>query len=99
MSVLLQSTSPAGKRAMDFLWVDLMGTAVWIWLSFIAIVLSLLALDLGVLHKHSREIGVRESLLMSGFYLTLGLLFSLFVWYQFGSQPAVEYLTGFVIEK
>ncbi|HEX2146339.1 MAG TPA: TerC family protein, partial [Pseudorhizobium sp.] len=84
---------------MDFLWVELMGAAAWMWLAFVGIVIALLILDLGVLHKESREIGVKESLLMSAFYVTLGLAFSLFVWSQFGTQSAVEYLTGFVIEK
>jgi len=84
---------------MDFLWVDFQGAAVWMWLAFIATVIALLALDLGVLHRKSHEIGIRESLLMSGFYMTLGVLFSGFVWSQFGQQASVEYLTGFVIEK
>lgn len=69
------------------------------WLSFIAIVIALLVLDLGVLHKKSKEIGIRESLLMSGFYVTLGILFAGFVWSQFGEQASLQYLTGFVIEK
>ena len=84
---------------MDFLLADFQGAAVWMWLAFIAIVIALLALDLGVLHKQNREIGVKESLLLSGFYITLGLLFGGFVWYQFGEQASIEYLTGFVIEK
>lgn len=84
---------------MDFLWVDFQGAAVWMWLSFIAAVIALLALDLGVLHKKSKEIGIKESLLMSGFYMTLGVLFAGFVWSQFGQQASLEYLTGFVIEK
>lgn len=84
---------------MDFLWVDFQGAAVWMWLAFITAVIALLALDLGVLHKKSKEIGIRESLLMSGFYMTLGILFAGFVWSQFGQQASLEYLTGFVIEK
>ena len=84
---------------MDLLLVDFQGAAVWMWLLFIAIVIALLVLDLGVLHKKSREIGIRESLLMSGFYVTLGLLFAGFVWSQFGEQASLQYLTGFVIEK
>nr|CAD6603484.1 TerC family protein [Rhizobium sp. Khangiran2] len=84
---------------MDFLWVDFQGAAVWMWLAFITVVIALLALDLGVLHKKSKEIGIRESLLMSGFYMTLGILFAGFVWSQFGQQASLEYLTGFVIEK
>jgi tellurite resistance protein TerC len=84
---------------MDFFLVDFQGAAVWMWLLFIAIVIALLVLDLGVLHKKSREIGIRESLLMSGFYVTLGILFAGFVWSQFGEQASLQYLTGFVIEK
>lgn len=86
-------------NVMDILWVDFQGAAVWMWLSFIAIVIALLVLDLGVLHKKSKEIGIRESLLMSGFYVTLGILFAGFVWSQFGQQASFQYLTGFVIEK
>ena len=84
---------------MDFLWLDFQGTAVWMWFSFLAIVLALLALDLGVLHKENKEIGIRESLLLSAFYITLGVGFGGFVWWQSGAQAGIEYLTGFVVEK
>ena len=47
----------------------------WMWLFFIAIVLFLLVLDLGVLHKNSKEIGMAESFAFSAFYITLGVLF------------------------
>jgi tellurite resistance protein TerC len=69
------------------------------WLAFAGLVVLLLALDLGVLHRKSREIGVRESLVMSGAYLALGLGFGLWVWRQLGGQAGVEYVTGFLIEK
>jgi tellurite resistance protein TerC len=84
---------------MDFLWVDFMGKPLWMWLFFIAIVLFLLVLDLGVLHKNSKEIGMAESFAFSAFYITLGTLFGGWVWWQSGSQAGIEYLTGFVIEK
>jgi tellurite resistance protein TerC len=84
---------------MHFLQFELLGTEAWIWAVFLSLVLGLLALDLGVLHKSSREIGIRESLMMSAFYITIGLSFSGFVWWQMGEQPALEYLTGFVVEK
>ena len=50
---------------MEFLVVDWLGKPVWMWLTFFGIVITLLALDLGVLHRKQREIGVRESLLLS----------------------------------
>ncbi|WP_333900310.1 TerC family protein [Agrobacterium pusense] len=84
---------------MDFLLSDFLGTPTWMWGVFISLVLGLLALDLGVLHKNSKEIGVRESLLMSGFYIAIGLAFGGWIWYQSGQQSAMEYVTGFVVEK
>lgn len=84
---------------MDFLLTDFLGTPTWMWAVFISLVLGLLALDLGVLHKNSKEIGIRESLLMSGFYIAIGLAFGGWIWYQSGQQSAMEYVTGFVVEK
>jgi len=84
---------------MDFLWTDFLGTAVWMWLSFLALVIFLLALDLGVLHKNNTEIGIRESFFLSAFYMSLGLAFGGWVWWQSGQQAGLEYLTGFVVEK
>lgn len=84
---------------MDFLFIDWLGKPLWLWLTFLTLVISLLVLDLGVLHREPREIGVRESLFMSAFYITLGLAFGAFVWWQLGAQSAKEYVTGFVVEK
>ncbi|MDS7597332.1 TerC family protein [Agrobacterium tumefaciens] len=84
---------------MEFLLSDFLGTPTWMWAVFISLVLGLLALDLGVLHKNSKEIGIRESLLMSGFYIAIGLAFGGWIWYQSGQQSAMEYVTGFVVEK
>ncbi|HEY1057738.1 MAG TPA: TerC family protein [Limnobacter sp.] len=78
---------------------DFMGQAVWLWLMFMGVVFTLLALDLGVLHKDSHEIGVKESLLLSAGYITAGLLFGAWVWWYLGPQSGMEYLTGFMIEK
>jgi len=84
---------------MQFLIADFLGTPVWTWAVFLFLVLVLLVLDLGVLHRDSREIGIRESLYLSSFYIAVGVTFGGWIWYQFGQQPAVEYLTGFVVEK
>jgi tellurite resistance protein TerC len=42
---------------------------------------------------------VRESLALSGFYITLGLTFGGWVWWQLGAQAGAAYVTGFVVEK
>ena len=82
-----------------FLFAEFLGTATWLWLVFIAVVISLLAFDLGVLHRDNREIGVRESLLLSAGYITAGLLFGVWVFFQKGGDASMDYLTGFLIEK
>jgi tellurite resistance protein TerC len=82
-----------------FLLADWLTTPVWMWLTFISIVIILLVLDLGVLHRTSREIGVRESLLLSAGYIAMGLGFGGWVAWQLGNAAGLEYLTGFAVEK
>ncbi|MCA0450292.1 MAG: TerC family protein, partial [Proteobacteria bacterium] len=78
---------------------EFLGTPAWMWWGFIGVVIALLALDLGVLHRGNREIEVRESLLLSAGYIGMGLAFGAWVWWQLGRQAGVEYVTGFVVEK
>ena len=82
-----------------FLALDLLDKPMWIWLVFFAIILILLIIDLGVLHRDQHEIGVRESLKLSASYITVSLLFGLFVWWELGQESALEYYTGYIIEK
>ncbi|MEJ5999251.1 TerC family protein [Paucibacter soli] len=83
----------------DLMASPLLGQALWLWLVFAGTVATLLALDLGVLHRSDREIGIRESLWLSGGYISVALLFGAWLWWQLGPQSGVEYFTGFVIEK
>ena len=85
---------------MDTLFYTMfLGTPLWLWLSFIGIVVALLAFDLGILNKGDNEIGVTQSLKLSTLYISLGVAFGGFIWWQFGSQSAAEYMTAFVVEK
>jgi tellurite resistance protein TerC len=76
-----------------------LGKAAWIWLVFAGTVAVLLALDLGVLHKDDREIGIKESLLLSAGYISIALIFGAWVWWYLGAQSGMAYYTGFMIEK
>lgn len=69
------------------------------WGVFICLVLTLLALDLGVFHKKGREISVKESLWMSSFYIVMALIFGLWIWSIKGLDSFSEYMTGFLVEK
>jgi tellurite resistance protein TerC len=84
---------------IEFLQTPFLGHAAWLWLGFIGIVIALLAFDLGVLHRDDHEIGVRESLLLSGGYIGIALLFGGWVWWYLGADSGTEYFTGFLIEK
>jgi tellurite resistance protein TerC len=83
----------------SFLAYSWLGTPLWLWSSLIAAVVALLALDLGVLHRQQREIGVAESLGLSTLYIALGLAFGGWVWWLQGADAGLAYVTGFVIEK
>ena len=84
---------------MEFMTVEWMGKPAWMWAAFLLVVVGLLAFDLGVLHRKAHEIGVRESLLLSGFYIVVALLFGVWVWVRLGADSGLDYLTGFAIEK
>lgn len=84
---------------MDFLFLDWLGKPLWLWLSFLAIVAILLVIDLGVVHRKSKEIGVAESLVTSAVYILLGLAFGGWIWWYMGASAGMNYLTGFVVEK
>ena len=82
-----------------FLSADWLGKPAWMWLGFLSIVIALLVFDLGVLHRHHREIEVRESLILSSGYIGLGLAFGGLVWWQLGAEAGMNYVTGFIVEK
>ena len=84
---------------MEFFYDVAMGKPIWMWAAFLSIVLVLLVLDLGLFHRSSREISVRESLLMSAFYIAIALAFGAWVWSELGAQAGEEYLTGYLVEK
>ena len=83
----------------EFLLADWLGTPVWFWLSFIGLVVALTAFDLGILHKEDREMGIAESLKLSAFYISIALLFGIWVWIEKGADLGMKYYTGFFIEK
>jgi tellurite resistance protein TerC len=88
---------------------------IWAWVGFVILVILLLALDLGVLNRKAHVIGTREALQWTGFWVALALLFNGLVYLIYenhwldiglsafaepdGSQAALKFFTGFLIEK
>jgi tellurite resistance protein TerC len=74
------------------------GHPLVIWLGFTGLVLSLLVLDLGVLNRRTHVLTLKEALSWSGGVVALALLFGLFMLWREGTQQALEYYTGYLIE-
>ncbi|MGC4067706.1 MAG: TerC family protein [Polyangiaceae bacterium] len=70
-----------------------------LWIGFLIFVLAMLVIDLGVFNRKDHEIGFREAAGWSAVWVTLALLFNGFVWFTFGGQRGIEFLTGYLIEK
>jgi tellurite resistance protein TerC len=70
-----------------------------LWVGFVVLVLIFLALDLFVFHRHAHAVSMREALVWSVVWVVLSLLFGGFVYLEFGSRPALLYVTGYLIEK
>jgi tellurite resistance protein TerC len=75
-----------------------MGVNIYFWIGFHLFVFFMLALDLGVFNKKDHKVPVKEALIWTSVWITLALLFNLFVYFEFGKTKALEFLTGYVIE-
>jgi tellurite resistance protein TerC len=70
-----------------------------LWIGFNIFVLCMLALDLGVFHRKAHIVSFRESIAWTCVWVVLALIFNLGVWHSYGSEKAIEFFTGYLIEK
>lgn len=76
-----------------------METNILAWIGFNVFVLFMLALDLGVFHRTAHEVSFKEAVTWSVVWILLALIFNFGVWYYMGEVKAVEFLTGYIVEK
>jgi len=69
------------------------------WAAFLLLVVALLAVDLGVFHRREHSVTTSEALGWSIFWVLLSLGFNVFLYTQFGAEPALEFLSAYLIEK
>jgi tellurite resistance protein TerC len=69
------------------------------WIAFNVFILIAIVLDLRVFHRKVHKIGVREAAIASFGWIGVSVLFGLTVFYCYGEQPALEYFTGYLVEK
>lgn len=93
---------------MDIIAAVWLGKPIWMWAGFIAIVLALLAFDLGVLNRENKEMGIKQSLVLSVFYIGFAILYGGGIWWAYeagiittsdGRHAGMSFFTGFFIEK
>src|SRR5512143_1547829 len=70
-----------------------------LWAGFTAFVAAMLALDLGVFHRKAHEVRFKEALTWSIVWVALAVIFNVGVWSWFGPTKALEFTTGYLIEK
>ncbi len=68
------------------------------YLGFLAFVLVMLAIDLGVFHRESHTVSMREAGTWTVVWVTLACLFALGLWWRNGSEQALSFITGYIIE-
>lgn len=70
-----------------------------LWIGFHLLILLLVVLDLGIFQKRPHEIKMREALVWSGVWIALSLLFNLFIYFEMGGTAALQFFTGYIVEK
>lgn len=76
-----------------------METPIIFWIIFNVFVLVMLALDLGVFHRKTHEVSLKEALTWTFIWVSLALIFNTIIYYWRGQQQALEFFTGYLVEK
>ncbi|MDZ7683129.1 MAG: TerC family protein [Fodinibius sp.] len=71
----------------------------FLWTAFNIFVIAMLIIDLAVFHKEDQEESIKKALVWTGIWITMALVFGVGIYYYMGSQTALDYYTGYLIEK
>ncbi|HEY0528524.1 MAG TPA: TerC family protein [Gemmatimonadaceae bacterium] len=72
--------------------------SLWGWVGFNVTVLAILALDLGVLHRRSEKVTLKQAAIWSAIWVALSLCFAFAIYWTMGRESGLEFLTGYLIE-
>ncbi len=86
------------EQLLPFLFDDFLGKPVWAWLTFLGIVGSLVAFDLGVFHRKAHVVTFKESMIQSSAYVLIALSFGVWVWYTYGEKSGMDFMTAYLVE-
>lgn len=86
------------EQVLPFLVQDFQGKPVWAWLSFLGIIVTLIAFDLGLFNRKSHVISFKESMIQSCAYVAIALAFGAWVWSTYGEEHGVDFITAYLVE-
>src|SRR5450631_4061760 len=72
---------------------------IWPWIGFNLFVLAMLAVDLGIFHRKAHTVSLKEAAIWSGVWITLALIFNAGLYVLRGPDSALQFFTGWLIEK
>ena len=75
------------------------GHPLWVWVAFNALIIVMLIVDLRVFHRKAHDVRMSEALMWSGVWTVLAFVFNVGVYYWMGSTAAMQFLTGYLIER
>lgn len=78
---------------------ELLTNKVFLWVGFNILVLFMLALDLGIFHRKDHKISIKEGLVWSVIWIVVALIFNVIVYFWMGSEKALQFFTGYLIER
>jgi tellurite resistance protein TerC len=90
------SVLAAGADSTSFVELDVHW---WMWVALVAFIVSLLIVDLVVVHREAHDISTREAAIESIVWVSIGLAFTGVIWWGFSGAAASEYISGYLIEK
>jgi tellurite resistance protein TerC len=79
--------------------INMESERLFLWIAFNVFVLGMLALDLGVFHRKAHTVSIKEASIWSIVWITLAMIFNVGIYFAWGPEKALEFLTGYVIEK
>lgn len=76
-----------------------MTESIWFWVGFLALIAVLMAFDLGIFNKGSKHISAKKAMKMTAVWVAIAVAFGIFILVTLGSDKAVEFYTGYIVEE
>ena len=76
-----------------------MTESIWFWVGFLALVAVLMAFDLGLFNRGSKHIDAKKAIRMTILWISIAVLFGIFVLFTLGADKAIEFYTGYIVEE